>query len=66
MQAVHVRGELRNEILAAFKKISEALKNLPTLKQFNEQAQDEVKIARPATTHGGTNRLRKPDVQPRV
>jgi hypothetical protein len=45
-----VRGELRNEITASFKKISEALKNLPTLKRFDEQARDEVKIARPATT----------------
>ena len=58
-----VRRELRNEITAAFKKISEALKNIPTLKRFDEQAQDDVKISRPATTHGG-NRLQKPDVQP--
>ena len=43
-----VRGKLRNEITAAFKKINEALKSIPTLKRFDrqfEQAQDEVKIA---------------------
>jgi hypothetical protein len=52
MQAVLVHGELRNEIMAAFKKICGALKKLPTFKQFDEQAQDEVKIARPATRPG--------------